>query len=428
MCFSNLRKFICDPVISKTAFLLVFLAVIVTSRQLYAAPVVLKEVNTLIVGKTRREALLKELQISEGQEFQSFDKLDNLLRSRLKTLMKRRLFTDAQWDLRLDDPGTAVFDLRVVDSFTLYPRPVLRYSSSNGITLGLKLEYLNAFGTLTDNVIETYWSPSEILFEVQANRIILGPMHLDTLIRQYDGTSRLGDRDGDIILEYRSKQSYARAALEIPLGRNTNWKYRIAPSVSWLYDYRFVQNATGHSDGAYDNTGFSPALEHGILFNNIEWKANFRRGLNLSLLNTNQWYIGSSREKSLVEFNVSGYFPLARWWEISGRIGGFYAFTGIQTDVGDRLRGIIDYNSYGERAAYLNLQTNFKVLRIDKVLELQLGPFADFGFVDTGQETGIGFSTLLYFDSLPSLVLNVDFGWDLNRDTPEIIIETRQFF
>jgi len=394
--------------------------------------VTIGKIVTEIEGKTRRNAILKELRIYEGKKFDSLANLEYLLNSRANDLVQRRLFRAFTWDINAENTGNIEINIEIIDSFTLMPRPKINYSSDRGLTLGMKVDYFNAFGTLTDQKFEGYWSPNELLFEVKVEKIILGPIHLDTSFRQFNGTTRYGDISGNIPIAYRNASSELSASLNIPLSPGSPWSYVFSPLVSWLYDYRFENNDTSYPDNAFENEGFAPGLNHGFETDQVDWVGNFRKGFFFNFMNNNLWYAGTGRTDSFLETDLKGYLPLSSWFEISGRVGGFYAFSGQRKDAGDRLRGVVNYMTWGEWGEFLSIQTNFRLFHAGKLFSMHLRPFVDIGYVYSelwgngpkAWEYCVGATAIFYFDAVPSLNLNIDWGWDFKRNLPELIIAT----
>ena len=389
--------------------------------------VIVGHINTEIEGKTHRNALLKELRIYEGKEFDSLAGLEYLVSSRANDLLRRRMFKEFTWYIDAENPKDIEIYIHIVDSFTLVPRPMLKFSTEKGLTLGMKLEYFNAFGTLTDQKFEGYWSPAEILFQVQVQNIILGPLHMDTSFKQFNGKTRYGNTDGTTLIEYRNSSSELFISLDIPLGPGSPWSYKITPLASWLYQY---DSAT-----IFSNEGFTPGLNHGFVTDQVDWVGNFRKGFYFDFMNNNLWYTGSGNSDIFMESDLKGYLPLTSWFELSGRIGGFYAFEGQRKNAGDRLRGVVDYMTWGEWGNFISIQANFKLFHAGKLFSLHLRPFTDIGYVYSklwgdgpdAWEYCAGATAIFYFDAFPSINLNIDWGWDFKRNMPELIIDTVHF-
>ncbi len=394
--------------------------------------VTIGHIITEIEGKTRRNALLKELLIYEGKEFDSLASLEYVLNSRATNLQRRRMFKEFIWNINAENPQNIEIDIHIVDSFTLMPRPKLNYSTDKGLTIGLKIDYLNAFGTLTDQKIEGYWSPVEFLFQVQVQNIILGPLHMDTSFKQFNGTTRYGDIDGTVPIEYRNTSSELSISLDTPISPGNPWSYEFTPLVSWLYKYDMAGNDSPFPDSFFLNEGFTPGLNHGFISDQVYWKGNFRKGFYFDFMNNNLWYTGSGNNDIFLESDLKMYLPINSWFEISGRIGGFYAFEGQRKNAGDRLRGVVDYMTWGEYGNFISLQANFKLFHAGKLFSLHLRPFTDIGYVYSQMwgngpdawEYCVGATAIFYFDALPSVYLNIDWGWDFKRNMPELIIGT----
>lgn len=395
-------------------------------------PVTITRIGISIEGKTHPNILLRELRIEEGKVFESYEYLEDVLNTRAEALESRRLFKEFTWNLESTAADTAEIDIHIVDSFTLYPRPMFKYSSDTGILLGLKLEYFNAFGTLTDQTIEAYWSPAEIKFSLDVDKVIIGPIHMDYGFEQYFGSTRYGAPDDSFYTEYKSMYSLIDILFNFQLGAASNWAYYLEPRFKWQYSYTWETHHPTIPDEEFVDNGFAVGFNHGFYSDQVDWIGNFRKGMEFSIMNDNLWYTQTGRQDLFLENDIYAYLPLAPWVEISGRIGGFYAFSGVRADAGDRLRGVVDYNIFGEWGAYLNFQTSFRVLPSYGFVEIQLRPFVDVGYVISDQwgygpdawEYCAGSTLIFYLDALPSLIMNLEFGWDFKRNNPEIIFDT----
>ena len=302
----------CQIIITRK--ILLFVLILIAGKSFAQDSIVINDIVTEIDGNTRRNALLKELRIEEGKEFDSMESLEKLLAQRLKGLKRRRLFKEFNLDIVAVDPGNVNIHINLVDSFTILPRPKVKYSSTNGITLGLKVEYLNAFGTLTDHMIQGHWTPYEILFEYRVRNIVLGPLHLDSDFKQYDGTVRYGDPEGNLQAQYRYSSSTLSATLDIPLASASPWSYKFTPIISWVYDYRFEFNYTSVGEESFSNYGLSPGLNHGFVTDQVDWLGNFRRGFYFDFMNNNLWYTGSNTSDIYLESDLRVFLPVASWF------------------------------------------------------------------------------------------------------------------
>ena len=417
------------------AALLCLLLILPVFNLFAEGPVTITRIVTEIDGKTRRNALLKELMIHEGREYESLALLEKVVNSRVEDLRRRRIFKEFELEMNVENPAAIEIFISLTDSITLVPRPMIKYSSNRGLTLGLKVNYYNAFGTMTDQMFQGYWSPDEILFELETQKIVLGPMHLDVSFKQFNGTTRYGDPVGDTAIEYRNTESQLLATLDIPLSAGNPWSYQFTPLISWLYNYRFYLNDTGYSDSLFINDGFAPGLNHGIVTDQVNWIGNFRTGFYFDFMNKNLFYTETDNRDIFLESDLKAYFPMTPWFEISGRLGGFYAFDGVRKNAGDRLRGVVDYMTHGHWGTFFTVQANFELFHIRNAFSLHLRPFTDIGYVysplwDHGPESWeycLGATAIIYIDAMPSLNINIDWGWDFKRGMPELIIDTVHF-
>lgn len=401
--------------------------------------VTISKINTNITGNTRRPALLRELQIEEGREYQSLEFLTDVVDLRVEQLLRRRLFKEFSLKMDSDDPNNIVISIVLVDSFTIVPRPMVKYSSSQGLTLGLKVEYFSAFGTLSDHMVQGYWSPTEVLFEYNVEKIAVGPFHLGTNFQQFSGDTRYGTPEGgDPIAKYRTTSSTVNFTLVAPLGLTSPWNIEITPILSWIYNQEVGYNYSEYPDSIFRKYGFSPGFDVMIESDQTTWVGNFRKGFYFDIMTTNLWYTDTGASDNFLDTNLEGFLPVTSWFGLSGRIAGFYSLHGIRDNAGDRLRGVLDYMTYGQYGAYLTFQTDFKLFTTRKVggISMHLGPFADIGYVysrawDTGPESWeycAGITAIFYLGIMPSLNLDINWGYDFKRGQSEVIFDTVHFF
>lgn len=399
--------------------------------------VTITTINTNITGKTRRSALLRELRIEEGREYQSLKFLTKVMDLRVEQLVRRRLFKEFSLDMNTDDPDNIVIDIVLVDSFTIVPRPMLKYSSSQGLTLGLKVDYYSAFGTLSDHMLQGYWSPTKILFEYQVQKIAVGPFHMGADFQQFSGLTRYGNPEGELRAQYRTASSTVNVSFEAPLGLTSPWNIEFTPVLSWIYNQDVELNTTGFPNSVFQKYGFTPGLDTVINTEQTSWVGNFRRGLEIDFTNKNRWYTETGAADIFLDTNLSGFLPITKWFALSGRIAGFYAISGVREDAGDRLRGVVDYMTYGQYGAYMNFQTEFRLFTTKKGgISMHLGPFVDIGYVysqiwEPGPESWeycVGATAIFYLGVMPSLNFDINWGWDFKRGQAEVIFDTVHFF
>ena len=398
-----------------------------------AQSVVIGRIDTEIIGNTSRLMLLTELRIKEGKEFNSLEDLEKVLVTRAQVLRRRRLFKLFEWRVEPQNPDEVHVFIRIVDSFTIYPRPLIQYSTDRGLKLGGRLQYNNAFGSLFDWNLEAYWSPGETRMQFDVEHIPVGPVDLNLSWEQFNGITRFGDPSGNTDVEYESMHSYLALAADLPIGPRSFWSYRFEPHMIWRYGEVFYFNTGPYPDSRYIHLGYGIGLRHGFHYDRVNWKKNFRSGIQIDLENDNTWYVQNDRGSIIWESDLAGYHPAASWLELSGRIGGFAASRGLRPNAGDRLRGVVDFMTFGKWGAFFTAQTSFRIFHIKNIGELQIRPFGDFGYVYSDEwghgasswEYCAGATGILYISSLPGLILNVEWGWDFKRGAPELIIDSR---
>ena len=399
-------------------------------------PVILESIRTVITGKTRRNALLRELRLSEGMGFPNEEEMLRVAAFRIRNLRDRGLFKEFETEIRERAPGLYELDIRIVDAFTLYPAPIVAYSSDLGIIVGGTAAYQNAFGSMTDQIVMGFWSPAKTYIMARAGNIAAGPVTLEVTFEQEMGLNRFGSPTGDVVLRFDSMRTQASVLVDVPMGFDGSWSYWIEPIVSLLYNYELDYNLSRSlGDNQFFDRGLAPGFDHGVVFDGIAKEGNLRRGIRFDVMNTNLWYTGTRRSDVFLESYLTGLIPAADWLEFSGRIGGFYAAAGTRREAGDRLRGTLDYMTYGTAGSYLTGQVNFVMFQPPGGFELHIRPFADIGYVHSEEwnngpdafEYCVGSSLIFYIPALQSLSLNLDFGWDIKRRGLEVIVGFEPF-
>ena len=422
--------------IFRISLLTAFVVAVQASLFAEEGSVILRTIKTDIDGKTHRSALLRELRVEEEMVFPSEEEMRHILAVRIANLDARGVFKEFETEIIEASPNEFELDLRIVDKFTFYPAPILAYSSSLGPILGGTFAYGNAFGSMTDQMVMGYWTPAKTYLMADVANIAAGPLTLEVKFEQEIGLNQFGNTSGDAVLEYDSMSSLVSVLAMIPLGLDGSWSYWIEPIASFQYGYDLDHNTSLSLEGhEFYSRGFVPGFNHGFVFDNVTKEENLRRGIRFTLENDNLWYTGSGRNDLFLESDLIGLIPAAKWLEFSGRIGGFYAVSGIRRDAGDRLRGTLDYMTYGTAGAYFTGQVNFRTLRTSGGFEIHVRPFTDIGYVKSDEwndgfdsfEYNVGSSFIFYFPALSPMSINFDLGWDIKRHELEVIVGFEPF-
>lgn len=168
-----------------------------------------------------------------------------------------------------------------------------------------------------------------------------------------------------------------------------------------------------------------------LSYNKINWKHNYRSGLNFSLSSSVEYdvdYFSAPPEKVPIytTLNVTAFSILADVINIGGRFTGFYS-TVNDYGVGvpaEKMRGILNvsFPDYaGKFGGILNTNITMTFLDIDGVAEVLVSPFADFGFFETDDadegpmffKYSGGLEATCIFDGYASYPFNVSVGADL---------------
>ncbi|MDR1948660.1 MAG: hypothetical protein LBQ38_04645 [Spirochaetaceae bacterium] len=190
--------------------------------------------------------------------------------------------------------------------------------------------------------------------------------------------------------------------------------------------------------------GPSINLSQDIGFGKIDWINNYRKGLEASLTNGNEYNLSKQRWTETLSLSSAVHWPITPWFGVSGRFQYRHWFNDYYDEAGDTLRGIFNKFIAAESILSLNMDLPFKVLDFtpslwfDKPklrffdLEFHLSPFIDMALVKGWerpsndktikndlspgdiQVTG-GLELIIFWHFMRSLYLRISYGVDLRE-------------
>ncbi|GHU55039.1 hypothetical protein FACS189442_2080 [Spirochaetia bacterium] len=446
-------------------------------------------------GYSRPFALLNNGKLAEGDEMTGRENLEAYIRDRTQRLVNLRMFeNDVRIDYTLDEAGEdgkvpvdLLVTLRDGGSIIVFPMP--SYSTSDGFDITLKYRDSNflgfmapfkvdfgyalntknesSFNVLIDTDIPfkalgfnwnvnfdnefnyfleeplTYKNTTGLSMELPFKRttFTFGTEHyINVNVKNND---RNVDRGFGKYFDGVFNSVEISAAWEIPTSINVGryGELTYTPKIS----EEIVYNPGGQDEHEFLNLRRGPftKLEQEFGFNRVDWKGNFREGLDVSFKNTNIFNHNQNVWNIDYSLNETGHFILTDFLGISERFElrqWFYNYPDkVAYNLGDRLRGVRDDEVEGSLMLSLNVELPvhiftvsvfdwFKSPKIKPLnLDLFLAPFFDMGMVylpdelntrKTGQDvvnmyyTG-GAELLVFFEFSHSHYLRVNFGVDI---------------
>lgn len=390
--------------------------------------VIVGKIETEIDGSTRRNALLKEINLSEGMEFESLGKLHLYMDNAVQSLINMRVFDKVNYTLEEMDGNKYKLILKVKDSITFYPVPYPKYSSNYKWRLGLKFYYYNAFGTMTDwflfsnmNISDLYdgeWSIKgwHITPSVEGlnffNKEFRAEYSHKYLVKPYEDASG----DNKFVNFYHNDSISLGTKFHLP----KDFYYSMDPRLEFSYNLKnYLRNddssmtllSEDPSENEYVDT-FQFSWNHIIGYDTIDWIGTFRNGFSASLANS--IYLSSDFvPNESVNFSTDFILEAKYFWRISNRFNlstigtGLLSFNRTMTELGSYMRGIADEELTGDKAFFWSIDMNMNVIDWDGVGEAHFQPFFNLGFVGKDSvgkvvyTTGVDF--ILFLDKLKAI-------------------------
>ncbi|MDA3956388.1 hypothetical protein [Oceanispirochaeta sp.] len=390
-----------------------------------------------IDGNTREKSLIREMDLKEGMEFADRASLEKAVLRQQQDLVNLRVFNEISMTLSEGEPQgeTTVYSVQVhaEDSWNIYPIPYPKYNSNDGVRLGLKLFYNNAFGTLNDlylgtNITFKYdnndqsWDNTSWTFNPQLNNVKIGNLEYDFGFMQQKSYAE--KKEDDVYLErYNYYNTSADVRTTMNFGADNKFYYQVKPGIGINYSYS--------GDGIGDNEEpFYLSFSHGGGYSKVDWRANFREGFSASVGNSIR-YVNKSVTKNQVKVFIDGqssfYKIINPRMNYMTRASGTVSFNDEMNGLGINLRGVEDSTMFGLAGLFLNNDVTFSVIQWEGVGEAQFQPFFDIGLsrregytVDWNQDLryGTGADFILYLDKLKGLHARASVGVDLSSDLP----------
>lgn len=428
--------------IFRMALLLLFVA----SSSAFADRWVIASENFLITGRSRQDAIVRNIGESVGREFASREELEAFAADRRQKLENLRVFKSSSIDIQwpegestaggaaarpLAEPREAILMTTITDGTAISPIPYAFFNSNDGLQSGIIVNMPNLAGTLQNLMLvgvyvappgeddRLKWGDPNYVALVTWNNIAVGPfsLALTGMARRYK--TDIVDR-GDVMATYRETGGSGMAALSLPIsGRLTNTVaagYRAFPDIELIS----VSDDSYLEFGPYDSR---LEIVDELVWSDFDWEGNFRSGVlskaGISFTRSDATKAGI-RNSFLVKTETAAYIPATDFVNPLFRVSAFAKTGNPELDAGSMTRGIRNNAMKGNLGACVNTGAQFKLLRFGGA-ELHLTPTLDFALAyapdDDDYQTDWGFGAgselMLIFDSMRSLPLRLGVAYDL---------------
>lgn len=361
----------------------------------------IRTVNFDIRGRTTVPALMENGEFILGETITGEENLKNYLRAKTQLLLNQRVLEEVHIEYALaaaDKNGLVPVDLSVktVDTRNLIILPEPKYDSNSGLEITVKARDYNFLGSMTPLRIDLGYLYNEknqqgILLGIDSDipfqafgykwnlnfdneldytegtplyyKNVTGlsmdlPFKMTTftfgfnqsfLVNEENNTSDAID-DGPVFQDrwYMSSELYAQWKIPLGITVGSFGTLTYTPKLTGTINYRPYGDLGEYRKGP----AVTPSQSLG--FGKINWIGNYRKGLEVSLQNSNTYNIGRAGWDNSISFSAVGHLPVSEDLGISARLmyrhwffdskaipavyGDEYFY--VYTDGGDVLRGI----------------------------------------------------------------------------------------
>lgn len=396
-----------------------------------SGPYVIQSVDFQIKGITLEFVLRGKVDIRLGTSFPDRTSLEAFIADKRQVLLNERVLASAEAGYDAVPNGSGGFDVALhfstVDSWNIIALPKFQYDSNSGLLLSLRgrdYNFLGSMKTLSLNLNYTFDEESRQGFGASTSFTLpfLVAGHewalslSDDLALYPDGTPTTSTTSIGMAVTFRElgfpitlsatqglsfnpdgdnddPDSYfiseaASASTDVPTGLKAGnfGDIRYAPSISFAYNWAFSGPLEYGS-----RQGPSLTLYQTAYFGRADWTGNQRKGLVVSISNSNSYYIPTATWGVYFDASARAY---ANWRERIGVASRLLIFAGLhgaeRTSQGGSLRGILDSRLHGVDGVFLNVDLPIKLFDFPTHViikknwldfEMQASPFLDLGLV-----------------------------------------------
>jgi len=374
-----------------------------------------------IKGRTRPYALIYNGELKTGEKLSGQENLDKYIRNKTQLLINQRVLKDnavitySVGEQAEDGSYPVTLTIKVEDSFNIVALPKPEYTTNTGFELTIKARDYNFLGTMNPLRVDLGYrydenNHSSFQFEVYS----------DTPFRALGYTWNLRF---DNLIWYRPQveepyfyQNVSGLSMELPLRATTltfgfeeyfNYNEENAYRYKEFYDEDFQHGLyttsklytswkipTGVMVSRYGELTYTPGISatfnhelpdwplldfrkgpflgfgHSLGFERIDWHANYRDGLSVSINNsyTYDFFRLEKNQEALstsLTVSTAGYFIISKFFSITSRLQyrhWFYHDPDYYEQAGDNLRGIADRAISADYMLSLNMDFPLRVL------------------------------------------------------------------
>jgi hypothetical protein len=468
----------------------------------------IRNIDFNITGRTRPFALIYHGELQKNERIRGRENLEKYRLDKIQKLYNNRVLDSVDVQYILDQPdadGSVPVDLLIItkDTWNIIALPRPQLDDNNGFDLTIKARDYNFLGTMSplridfgyqldpeyvhsgffsnmlkgsfnfmvdtdmpfnlwgynwnlnfdhtfSYVYHDIFQESHFYYKNTSGISMELPYRFTTFTVGFDESIVTGEENADRYKDdygyYFSDTWYMSSALYglwkiptgIPVGNFGELIY--TPKIAGNINYRPM------GDIGELRKGPSLKLSHDIGFGKIDWIGNYRKGLEASIENGNEYNFYKHRWIETLSLSSTGHLPVTSWFGVSGRFQYRYWFNDYNTEAGDVLRGIFNKSLSADSIMSLNMDFPFKILDFTPSiwfhrprlrffdLEFHLSPFLDMALLhgweasqdDKSFKENIRFSPrdiqvsgglelIVFWRFMRSLYLRISYGLDLRE-------------
>jgi len=471
---------------------------------------VINSFNYNVKGITLPFVLNKKTELKEGEEIIGKTNFNKFLKDKRQLLVNERVLKD---DVRIEytigeiTNGKYPVDLQIYveDTFNIIALPYPKYDSNYGLSFTIKARDYNFLGSMEplrvdlgykkDQEDRTYFSllldagipfqafglnwffdfdnyfsyrpeleksfyyknRSELSVDFPIKRTTLNLWFGETFYWNEENSDDDKEKYGDV-QEGAYMTSNPGISWRIPLGLEIGnyGELTYSPSVSAVIYHELFHTLP------YFRQGTRLYFDHSLSFSRIDWIGNFRKGLSVSVSNSNSYNLYYAKTgidtpwSNSYKIVTRGHFIIVDdLLGVSARLQHKHWIKSYDDYAGDLLRGIFDNDITAEYIFALNLDLDVRALRIKPYelfsnnkltriigFDVHLNPIFDVAWYKSPKENassdrkyflfGSGFEMIIYPHRFRSMFLRISVAWDVSdiaEKTPmEIFLGMELFY
>lgn len=382
-----------------------------------------------IDGKTRESALAERLDIKIGKEFPDLASLEAYVADRYQVLVNQRVLESAELTYAVGEsagaPAPVTLTVRAKDTWNLVILPYPKYTTNDGLLLGLRIRDYNFLGFM-----ETLFLDLDYRYDENKDQSFGVGVNFQLPFEVFDSDWSIAT-DQSFAYNFSGRVTYTgKNTLKLNLGGDTfRWTARVGQNFFWNedgdldddLDKLVLQTLAGIGTevdladlGVLGPLTLTPDLEAGWKYladggtisadrrgpyvtaswtlgtGRADWAENFRKGTVLTLKNSWTYNFYQEGWDATVLAQARHYEAWSNRAGLNSRVTLYASLLDVGEDIGEYIRGVPDVRMDGDYGVFVNLDLPVRLFDFKPSLlikkdwfdfEVHAAPFADAALV-----------------------------------------------